>query len=211
MLACELVALTLRQGNLRNPTRFAQALAAIQDFVLASPAGDNLLGSWITEFGPQNRILLLRCFPSVEAMQAERIRVLRCAEPFLPAEMLAGISFESFVQFPDLPPIAPGSHGPYYEFRTYVLKTGGLEPTMAAWAKAIPARTQLSPLVTAMHSLDGEPRFVHVWAYRDLAERERIRAQAFETGVWPAPGAPALLSENLRTELYIPTALSKLT
>jgi hypothetical protein len=62
-----------------------------------------------------------------------------------------------------------------------------------------------------MHSLDGEPRFVHVWAYRDLAERERIRAQAFETGVWPAPGAPALLSENLRTELYIPTALSKLT
>jgi len=210
METCELITLTLRQGNLRNAARFAQALESIDDFVRAAPTGDNLLGCWVTEFGPQNRILLLRRFHSADAMLAERIRVLRCAEPFLPAEMLAAIGFESFVQFPDLPPIAPGRHGPYYEFRTYVLKIGGLAPTIAAWAKAVPGRTRLSPLVTAMHSLDGEPRFIHVWAYRDLGERERIRAEAFDIGVWPAPGAPSHLTEMLRSELYIPTAISKL-
>ena len=72
------------------------------------------------------------------------------------------------------------------------------------------SRATSSPLVTAMHALDGEPRFIHVWAYRTLADRERIREEAFATGAWPAPGAPGFLSENLRTELWIPTAISKL-
>jgi hypothetical protein len=210
MQACELVTLTLRPGNLRDPAAFAQALDGIAGFVAGSPAGDTLLGCWTAEFGPQNRILLLRAFASPEALFAERMRVLRCAEPFVPATMLHALSFESFVPFEGLPPVAPGAFGPYYEFRTYVLKTGGLAPTMAAWAQAIPARSQLSPLVAAMHSLDGEPRFIHVWGYRDLAERERIRAEAFASGVWPAPGAPGLLTENLRTELYLPTRISRL-
>jgi hypothetical protein len=208
--ACELVTLTLRAGILRNPARLAQATGSITGFVEASPPGGNLLGCWVSEFGPQNRVLLLRTFDSLEAMQAERLRVLDSADPFVPAEMLAGIAFESFRQFPFLPPITPGSPGPYFEFRTYVLKIGGLAPTIAAWEKGVPPRVKLSPLVTAMHSLDGEPRFIHVWAYRTLAERERIREEAFATGAWPSPGAPAFLTENLRTELWMPTVISKL-
>ncbi len=206
MWVSELVTLTLRQGNLRNPTRMTEALEAIRAF-----GGEALLGCWTTEFGPQNRILLLRTFPSAATLQEERMRVLHCADPFLPAGMLAAISFESFAPFRGLPLVTPGAYGPYYEFRTYVLKIGGLADTEAAWAKAIPRRTKLSPLVTVMHALDGEPRFIHVWGYRDLGERERIRKEAFSTGVWPAPGAPDLLSERLRNELYVPTAISKLT
>jgi hypothetical protein len=208
--ACELVTLTLRPGNLRNPARLAQALDAIAGFVAASPPGDNLLGCWINEFGPQNRILLLRSYASLDTMLTERLRVLGASDPFVQAEMLAGIAFESFRQFPFLPPIALGTPGPYYEFRTYVLKIGGLANTIAAWEKGVPPRVRLSPLVTAMHSLDGEPRFIHVWAYRTLADRERIREEAFATGAWPAPGAPGYLTENLRTELWMPTAISKL-
>jgi hypothetical protein len=188
----------------------AQALDAIASFAAAAPSGDNLLGCWITEVGPQNRILLLRTYGSLAALQAERLRVLHLGDPFVPAEMLAGIAFESFVQFAFLPRIAPGAFGPCYEFRTYALRIGGLAPTIAAWEKGVPARTRLSPLVTAMHAIDGEPRFIHVWAYRDLAERERIRAEAFATGAWPAPGAPAFLTENLRNDLYTPTAISRL-
>jgi hypothetical protein len=209
-VACELVTLTLRSGNLRNPARLSQALDSIAGFVTAAPPGDNLLGCWINEFGPQNRILLLRTYESFEAMHAERLRLLDNANPFVSPEMLAGIAFESFRQFPFLPPIAPGAAGPYYEFRTYTLKIGGLAPTIAAWEKGVPPRVKLSPLVTAMHSLDGEPRFIHVWAYNTLADRERIREEAFATGAWPAPGAPGFLTENLRTELWTPTAISKL-
>jgi hypothetical protein len=210
MEACELVTMTMRPGTLRNPARLAEALDAIAGFAAAAPDGDNLLGCWTTEIGPQNRILLLRTYPSVAAMQAERLRVLNLADPIVPAAMLAAIAFDSFVQFPFLPPIAPGDFGPVYEFRIYALKIGGLAPTIAAWEKGVPARIRLSPLVTAMHALDGEPRFIHVWAYRDMAERERIRAEAFATGAWPAPGAPGFLTENLRNELYTPTAISRL-
>jgi hypothetical protein len=210
MLACELVTLTLRPGNQRNPARMQAALDSIAAFVAAAPAGDNLLGCWTAEIGPQNRILLLRTYDGLAAMHAERLRVLHLPAPFLPAEMLAGLAFDSFVQFPFLPPIAPGAPGPYYEFRTYALKPGGLAPTIAAWEGTIPARTRLSPLVTAMHAIDGEPRFIHVWAYPDLAARERIRAEAFATGAWPAPGAPAQLTENTRNDLWTPTAISKL-
>ncbi len=207
----ELVTLTLLQGNMRNKTRLAEALASIVLFTGDGAAGGKLLGSWTAEFGPQNRIVLMRSFASADELYTERNRVLRCSDPFIPSAMLAGLSFESFVQFPSLPPISPGRYGPYYEFRTYVMRIGGLAPTIDAWAEAIPGRTRLSPLVSAMHALDGEPRFIHVWGYRNLAARERIRAEAFATGVWPARGAPEWLSENLKTELYVPTAISRLT
>lgn len=205
MVAYELATLTLRQGSLRDPARLAEALDAIHTFTEGS-----LLGCWTAEFGPQNRLLVMRSFPSVDALFEARQRTLRASNPFVPAAILASLELETFCPFPDLPPVRPGEFGPYYEFRTYVLKTGGLTPTMEAWAKAIPGRTALSPLITVMHAFDGMPRFVHIWSYRTLAERERIRAEAFATGVWPAPGAPSWLTENLRTELFIPTAISPL-
>ena len=138
------------------------------------------------------------------------MRVLRCADPFVPAAMLHTISLEGFMPFESLPPVIGGDFGPYYEFRTYRLRIGGLAPTIAAWGQAMPARSRISPLVAAMHALDGEPRFIHIWAYRDLASREKLRAEAFATGVWPAPGTPQLLTEDLRSDLYFPTAISKL-
>ncbi len=205
----ELVTLTLRSGVLR--TRQGEALDAIARFVATAPGGDNLLGCWTAEFGPQNRLLLLRVHDGAEAMMAERLRVLHAADPFVPAPLLAALSFESFRPFPFLPRLEAGAFGPCYEFRTYVLKVGGLAPTIAAWEKGSGVRRAMSPLVTAMHALEGEPRFIHVWAYRDLAERARIRAEAFASGAWPAPGAPELLTERQQSELYIPTRISRLT
>lgn len=205
----ELVTLTLRSGVLR--TRQGEALDAISRFVAAAPGGDNLMGCWTAEFGPQNRLLLLRVYDDAEALMAERLRVLHSADPFVPAAMLAALECESFRPFPFLPKLEPAALGPCYEFRTYVLKIGGLAPTIAAWETGSAARRAMSPLVTAMHALEGEPRFIHVWGYHDLAARERIRAEAFASGAWPAPGAPEHLTERLRSELYVPTRISRLT
>jgi hypothetical protein len=54
---------------------------------------------------------------------------------------------------------------------TYVLKHGGVEPTIAAWEAAMPRRSDYSPLLAAFHSLDGPPRITHIWPYADLAQR----------------------------------------
>jgi hypothetical protein len=52
-------------------------------------------------------------------------------------------------------------------------------------------------------------KWCHIWAYKDAAERSRIRAEAVSKGVWP-PGSPpgALLKqENM---LVVPAAFSPL-
>jgi hypothetical protein len=206
--ACELVTLRLPVGVTR--LRMPAALAALEDFLASFGSEGQLAGCWVPDFGEQNRIVLLRTFRDSRTLLDERKRLLLCANPFLPANLLAGLSFESFVPFPGLPGIGSGSFGPIYEFRAYRLKVGGLAPTMRAWLDILPQRTKLSPLITAMYALDGPSGFVHIWAYPSHEERERVRAEAFRAGVWPARDAPEWLTRELRSECFIPTSISPL-
>ena len=62
------------------------------------------------------------------------------------------------------------------------------------------ARNALSPLVGAWYSEFGAlNRWIHIWAYRDAAERQRIRAEAVAKGLWPPGGAAAgaIVAETL--------------
>jgi hypothetical protein len=205
----ELATLTTPVGYQRGE-KLAKTLAGVTSSLAEPGAGGVLLGSWLSEFSPQNKILVLRGFDSRDALLDERERMLRSANPFGGGDLVS-ISMESFTQFPDLPPIRPADFGPVYEFRTYNLKIGGLIPTLEAWHKAIPARAALSPIVTVMYALDGPPRFTHVWAYKSFEHRLAVRAEAVETGVWPAKGAPEWLMTEMKSECYLPTAISPLT
>ena len=80
----------------------------------------------------------------------------------------------------------PGTLGPCFEVRSYILKHGGLAPTIELWRKAVPARNRISPVLTAMTSVTGAvTRFTHIWPYKSVEERGRLRAKAAEEGVWP--------------------------
>lgn len=204
----ELTTLTTPVGYQRGE-KLARLLSGVTNALAELGCGGTLLGSWLSEFSPQNRILVLRGFDSHDALHAERERVLRLAKPFGGDELVA-ISMESYAQFPDLPPIGPADFGPVYEFRTYNLKIGGLVPTLEAWGKAIPNRVKVSPLVTVMYALDGPPRFTHIWAYKSFEDRLAKRAKALDLGVWPAKGAPEWLMTEMKSECYLPTAISPL-
>jgi hypothetical protein len=207
----ELVTLTTAVGTLSPPNAaLTKALSNVAAFTTAPEARGALLGCWLSELGPQNKIVLLRSFDNMADLEDERQRVLLSSNPFGCSDVLTGLAMESHAQFPDLPPIVPGNAGPLYEFRTYALKIGGLSPTVAAWAKAIPARTALSPLITVMYALDGPSRFTHVWAYHSHDERRDIRAEALRIGVWPAKGAPEWLTTDMKSEIYTPTEISQL-
>jgi hypothetical protein len=205
----ELATLTVPVGLSRGEP-LAAIMQAIEGWLGQPGIAGALLGSWVIEFGPQNRIVLLRAFESREQLEHERMRVLDASNPFGCGDRILGLALEAHAQFPDLPPVRPASLGPLYEFRTYVLKTGGLMPTLSAWAPVIPQRTALSPLAVVMYALDGPPRFTHVWAYRSFEERLAIRADAFASGVWPAKGAPEWLTTEMKSELYWPTETSPL-
>ena len=117
---------------------------------------------------------------------------------------------EIFLPAPFSPPLEPRQLGGIYEIRMYTYAPGTLPAVMERWAEKVPGRIALSPLVGAWYSeLGGLNKWCHIWAYKDAAERSRIRAEAVAKGVWPPGGPPGALlkQENM---LVVPAAFSPL-
>jgi hypothetical protein len=186
-----------------------KAAPAIAAWAADPAAKGTLLGVFASEIGALNQILVLRGFETAADLTAERARATGTANPFNCGEWLTGLSMDSYAPFPGLMPVMPGTFGPIYEVRSYIFKTGGLAPTMAAWAEQLPARLKLSPLVIAMHKLDGPPGFTHIWPYPTLNDRMLIRADAVGRGIWPPKGGPDWLAE-MKSTICLPTAVSPL-
>jgi NIPSNAP len=186
-----------------------KAMAGIDAFLKEPDAKGQLLGCWTSDIGDLNQIIILRSFADDAEMQTERMRVFKSANPFHCGEMLTGMSLEGHAPFPFMPPVTTGTFGKVYEIRRYRLKTGGLLPSIAAWEAAVPQRITISPLVIVMHTLDGPPRFTHIWPYTSLDGRSAKRAEAVATGNWPPRGGAEWLAD-MRSTIAIPAAFSPL-
>jgi len=89
--------------------------------------------------------------------------------------------------------------------RIYTYEPGQIPKVLEAWATAIPDREKFSPLAACWYSdIGGLNKFVHVWAYKDLNERARIREESRKGGRWPAQtGVRPVRQEN---KLLVPAA-----
>ena len=199
----EIATLTIRIGAA------AQVTAGIAEWAAAPECHATLLGCWTTELGDLNQVLVLRSFADDAALHAERWRLYATSNPFGCGEAIKEMVFDSYAPFPFLPPVTPGRYGAMYEIRTYRLNHGGVAATIAAWEKAVPARVALSPLVIAMYTLDGAPRFTHIWPYESLNHRAAIRAESIAQGIWPPKGGVEWLM-SMRSVIGIPAAISPL-
>ncbi|WP_067683129.1 NIPSNAP family protein [Nocardia miyunensis] len=187
-----------------------KALSALRDYTTGAPARGRLLGCWETEHGViVGRVLLLREFTDAETLAEERQRILTSSDPFGAGEYLDSFTVETYAPFPFVPPVQTGRYGDVYEFRTYELKVGGLTPTMAGWAAALPERTELFPLTTAMYGLDGTPRITHIWPFPSLDQRLAIRRESNERGIWPPENGPENIAHATST-IAIPAGFSPL-
>jgi hypothetical protein len=200
----EIATLTIRLGGM------PASIAGIAAYTAAAEAGGTLLGVWNTEIGELNQLQVLRGFADAGALAAERRRTQTTTNPFNAGEVLTAMQFDSYTPFPFLPPVTPGKFGGVYEIRTYRLKPGCVEPTIAAWEAAMPERSKLSPLVFAGVSIDGPTRFTHIWPFADLNERASVRAASVAAGIWPPKGGPAWLTGEMRSTIGLPTAISPL-
>jgi hypothetical protein len=73
-----------------------------------------------------------------------------------------------------------------YEIRTYTLKPRSLGEVEKRWAEAYEYRKKYSQLAAFWHTEVGPlNEIIHVWGYKDLAERARIRAEAAKDANWP--------------------------
>jgi hypothetical protein len=198
----ELQTATVRPGTV------AAALERLGRAAPPGPPATNAIACWYSEFGPLNQILTIRPYGSALELAQAREAALKGSDLSAISDLLVDLRADAFVPFPFMRDMAPGRFGPFYEVRSYTLKPNGLARTIELWAAAIEGRTKLSPLVAVMYSVTGVlPRFVHVWPYGSLDERQRLRSRAVELGVWPPPGGPDLLVAQ-EAAVFLPAPFS---
>ena len=188
-----------------RPATHSKALSVLERTLSNDPT---LLACWYSDIGALNQILIIRTIKDPAANLESRMAMLKSKDPFGVDEFSTGMTMDTFVAFDFLPPMQPGSVGPCFEVRSYILKGGGLAPTIELWRKAVPARNRISPVLTAMTSVTGAvTQFTHIWPYKSLDERARLRAKAADERVWPPPGGPDQIAAQ-QVDIFFPATFS---
>jgi hypothetical protein len=171
-----------------------------------------LAAFWHTEVGPLNQII--HVWPYADLNERARVRADAIARGIWPpniAEFILDMQSEIFLPAPFSPPLELRQLGGIYEIRSYTLAPGEIPKMIERWKPAVEARIKLSPLVGAWYSeLGALNKWVHIWAYRDAGERERIRADAIARGIWPPKGPPEVNLLRQESILVVPAAFSPL-
>jgi hypothetical protein len=167
---------------------------------------------WHTELGPLNQVI--HVWPYEDLQHRAAVRTAMANDPAL-AQLPGGrdliVAQESDILLPApfMRPLGGQSYGTgnVYEMRIYTYEPGAIAAVLKGWAEAIPYREQLSPLVLCGNSdIGGLNRFYHVWVYKDLGERTRIREESRKGGRWPAQtGVRPVRQEN---KILVPAAFS---
>lgn len=199
----------MRTYTLRPPTvpefeeRFGAAIAHRDKY---SP----LAAFWHTEIGPLNQVI--HVWPYRDLEERARIRAEALKDPNWPprtTEFLLAQESKVLIPAPFSPPLEPTQVGPYYEIRTYDVRPGAIPQVTEAFAAALPNRIKRSPLVGAFWTDCGPlNQWIHIWAYRSLDERARIRAEALQDATWPPKAQELYL--RMETKIVLPASFSRL-
>jgi hypothetical protein len=196
----------LKQHTLETfEERFGAALPARME---QSP----LAAIWHTEVGVLNRVI--HVWPYADLEERGRIRADAIARGIWPpktGEFVIEQQSEILIPAPFSPPLTPRRLGGIYEIRRYTLANGLIPTMIERWSRFIEARVKLSPLVGAWYTEIGALNtWVHIWAYEDEGARQRIRAEAVASGVWPPRGDPPVTVLRQENMLVVPAAFSPL-
>lgn len=185
--------------------RFGEGLPAREKF-------SRLGAFWHTEVGALNEITHVWPYDSFEQRSAVRAEAVKSGVwPPKIGEFIVSMQSEIFVPAPFSPDLEPRAVGPLFEIRSYTLAPGALPGMIERWATKIDERVKLSPLVAAWYSEFGAlNKWVHIWAYKDAVERQRVRAEAVASGIWPPGGSPSGSLLKQENKLVVPASFSPL-
>ena len=183
--------------------RFGEALAERQK---VSPLG----AFFHTEVGPLNRII--HCWPYENLGERAKMRADAAKLPNWPpkiGEFIEEMESKIINLAPFSPKLGDRRLGDIYEIRTYTMQPGGVGIVTEAWAEKIEGRQKFSPMAfCGATELGGLNQWIHVWAYKDVAQRFSVRDAARASGAWP----PNTRGQFVRQEnmLVVPAAFSPL-
>jgi hypothetical protein len=171
-------------------------------------------GMWHTEFGPLNQVIHIWPYNDLQHRTAVRDAMAKDAElSALPGgrDLIMAQEADIVIPAPFMQPLESRDFGSgnVYELRMYTYLPGETGKVLEAWGKAVPGREKLSPLVVCgTTELGGLNKFIHMWVYKDLNERSRIRDESRKGGQWPPQaGVRPHRQEN---KVLLPAAFSPL-
>ena len=139
-----------------------------------------LAAFWHTEVGPLNQIIHVWGYKDLE--ERAKVRAAAVADKVWPpaiGEFVVRMQSDIMIPFDISPELKPGKQGPWFEMRTYTYPPGELPVIQENWAKALHVRTQFGPVTAIWYSeLGGLNKFVHIWPYKSLDQRNEIREKA---------------------------------
>ena len=195
---------TLKPGNgAQFEENFAKALPAREKY-------SKLGAFWHTEIGPLNQVIHVWPYDSVD--ERNRIREEARRDPDWPPhndpDIYVKQESEIWNPAPFMRPMGGDQAlGNIYEMRIYTYRNGSMPEVIKRWAEAVPHREEFSPLAAAMSSeLGGMNKWMHVWPYKDLGERDRIRAEATKSPHWPPPTREFLMAQE--NKMLVPASFS---
>lgn len=94
-----------------------------------------------------------------------------------------------------------------YEIRTYDLQPHALPEVEKRYGEAYQKRKQISPLAAFFHTEIGPlNQIIHIWGYKDMEERDRMRSAAMKLDGWP-PKISEFITQQ-RSDIFIPLSIS---
>jgi len=184
---------------------------ALDRFATALPARTKispLAGFFHAEVGALNKTFMM--WPYADLAERERCRAVK-VEGYPPPMKDIGVELEVQVYnaAPFAPQPEPKAYGGLYEIRTYNYAAGSIPHVIDSWAERIAERQQYSPLVFAGFSEFGTQNiWLHVWAYKDWNDRQRVRHEVHEKGVWPPKSHPDAVLLRQQNTLVVPAPFS---
>jgi hypothetical protein len=90
-----------------------------------------------------------------------------------------------------------------YEIRTYTLQPGSVAEVEKRFGEGYEFRKKYSELTGFFHTEIGPlNEIVHIWGYKDLADRARVRAEAVKDANWPPKIQEFIVA--MRSEIVTP-------
>ena len=157
---------------IRCPPGCPSSRSAIAERLPGAPQALEARGLLAHRFGPLNQVI--HVYPYDDLNQRTEVRAALANDPERNAmpggqDLIVAQEAEIVIPAPFMHPLGSRDYGTgnVYEMRTYTYAPGALPKVLEAWAKAVPAREELSPLAACWTSeLGGLNKFVHIWAYK---------------------------------------------
>ena len=175
---------TLKPGSVQAyEENFEEAL---NERVKLSP----LAAFWHTDIGPLNQVISVWPYENLEERNRIRGEAVKSGK-WPPRHDDLIVNMESEIWYPAefmRPLMGEQELGNIYEMRIYTYKPGSINEAMKKWGDAIEYREKYSKLALGMYTdIGGLNKWMHVWPYADLQDRNETRAKSMQDPNWPPP------------------------